>query len=245
MLALNGTIFVSMENFINGMHVIENAKLLTDPKLFNMAGVLQPMPAAWWDEKPREAKMVFGHHHGIYAIPTRELIAWLGARIARLNTIEIGAGNGAFCSALGITGTDNFQQLMPKYKQLYEMTGQPIINYGAHVENLDAIAAVRKYKPQAVLASWVTHKYDPRRPELGGNEIGVDEHKLLSLVDNYFFIGNSRIHHKKPILRDMQSGRIKTHKVVDCVADNAMLQSRSSGGFDFVMHIQRIPEVGK
>ena len=232
---------MSLENLFEGVHAIPNQEALKHPDLFNDAGVLQPMPAAFWEAQTREAKMIFGHKHGLYAFPTIELIEWLKQKLEGLNAIEIGAGNGAFCGALGIKGTDNYQQEIPRYRHLYELTGQPIIKYGAHVEKLDALAAVNKYKPDAVLACWVTHLFDHRRPELKGNEIGVDEGKLLNLVDNYFFVGNTNIHTKKPIFEDLALGRIKTHKVIDLVVDGKGLQSRASGGFNFVVHIQRIP----
>ena len=83
----------------------------------------------------------------MYLLPTIELVERLKRAIDGRRAIEIGSGNGVLAEALGIQGTDNFMQEMPKYKALYAAQGQPTIKYGKNVENLDALAAIKKYKP--------------------------------------------------------------------------------------------------
>jgi len=211
--------------------------LLEDDRLFDHAGVLQPMPAAWWAAVSREDKMRFGHHYGLYSFPSLEIIEYLRNALP-LNTIEIGAGNGGYCKALGIIGTDSYQQANPSLKFIYELHGQPTVNYGEHVRRYDAIQAVREFKTRSVLGAWVTHKYDEKRHNLGGNVGGVDEHRLLSMVDDYFFIGNTNTHSMKPIFQDITVGKIRTHKVAEIV--HAGIHSRASGGTDFLVHITRV-----
>jgi hypothetical protein len=115
-------------------------------------------------------------------------------------TIEIGSGNGTICKVLGIIGTDNFMQQQLKYKVEYEKLKQTIVPYGKHVEKLNAIDAVNKYKPTIVIGAWCTHKYNPNEHWRGGNEIGIDEYKILRKVKKYIHIGNDKVHVNKPIL---------------------------------------------
>lgn len=63
----------------------------------------------------------------------------------------------------------------------------------------DAAAAIAKYKPQVVIASWVTHRFDPSAPERGGSNTGVDEAGVVAACDEYIFIGNQQVHAAKPI----------------------------------------------
>lgn len=211
--------------------------IIEDPNLFDEKGVIQPMPAAWWAAQSREDRMRFGHHHALYSFPTVEIIEHL-RQVLPPYTIEIGAGNGGYCQALGITGTDSYQQAQPAIKFLYDLTGQPVVKYGAHVHKLDAITAVKTLGARSVFASWVTHRYIDARAQLGGNVDGVDEHELLSLIDDYFFIGNSNIHTNKPIFQDLAHGRIRTHEIV--AIRQADIYSRASGGVDFLVHVKRI-----
>lgn len=162
-------------------------------------GRLQVLPASYWATTTVEERALFGHNHGIYSFPTVELVNYLTALIGNRKAIEIGSGHGVLADALGIPATDNKQQEMPEYRVHYQLIGQPIVPYGPNVETLDAKDAVRKYKPQVVIACWVTHKYDPRRHSAGGNEVGVNEEKILERCEAYVFIGNQEIHKRKSI----------------------------------------------
>lgn len=222
--------------------IITNPReLITHPDLFDEDGTLQPMPAAFWQNMPRQDRQVFGHHYALYSYPTTELIATLKGMLPA-GTLEIGAGNGGYCKALGIRGSDSYMQERPEIKEHYAAHGQPTVNYGAHVEKIDANAAVKKYRPAAVLAAWVTHRFSPLRPELGGNVYGVDEHQLIDrlYVEQYFFIGNSGTHRDKPLLLDLATQKITSHIIdvqplTDC--------SRAAGGIDFLAVITRRREV--
>jgi len=82
----------------------------------------------------------------------------------------------------------------------YTLMGQPVTEYPDDIEEIDAIAAVDKYKPEVVIGSWITHKYTVERAKLGGNMYGVDEEYVLQSVKKYIMIGNDHVHRLKPLL---------------------------------------------
>lgn len=90
------------------------------------------------------------------------------SRIKGRIAIEIGAGHGVLAGALSIPATDNRQQEDPELRAYYAQIGQSTVPYGENVEKLDAAAAVAKYRPNIVVACWVTHRFDPKRPHAGG-----------------------------------------------------------------------------
>jgi len=94
--------------------------------------------------------------HGLYGIITDELIQDMRHEIDGRRAIEIGAGCGLLGAALGIISTDNFEKETTHFIEAHKEMGQPIAPYGANVEKLDAIEAIKKYKPEVVVASWVT-----------------------------------------------------------------------------------------
>lgn len=225
--------------FQNTPAVPEDTPRIDSKDLFDADGVLIPQPASFWESKRREEKMLFGLTHGLYAFPTTELISAVKRMIGGRRAIEIGAGNGGYARALAIPATDNYQQADPKFARLYQLAGHPTINYGPHVEKLDATLAVAKYQPKVVLACWVTHLYDPRRHELGGNVIGIDEQAIMEAVDDYIFIGNTDIHGAKPLLKDLHNGLIGTHTVAEYIVGQPMLQSRAARGVEFLLRLTR------
>lgn len=146
-----------------------------------------------------EERMLFGVRQGIYSFPTVELCDFLRSRIEGKVAIEIGAGHGVLAEALSIPATDNRQQEDPELRAYYAEIGQPTVPYGQNVEKLDAVAAVKKYRPNVVIACWVTHRFDSDRPDAGGSMTGVDEASIIGSCDEYIFIGNEHVHAHKPI----------------------------------------------
>ena len=147
----------------------------------------------------REERLLFGVRHGIYSFPTQELVGFLKERIAGRGAIEIGAGHGVLAAALNIPATDNRQQEEPAMRAYYKSIRQPTVPYGENVEKLDALTALRRYRPRVVVACWVTHVMDPKNPGAGRSATGVDEAQLIAECDEYIFIGNEHVHHQKPI----------------------------------------------
>lgn len=166
---------------------------------FDASGRLQLLPAAWWRQFSQEEIAVFCHRHAIYCVPTTELVAWLRERLAGRRAIEIGAGTGVLADALGIPATDNRMQEWPEVAAHYQRTRQPVIEYGANVEKLDAEVALARYRPEVVLAAWVTHKYKPSEHWREGNMHGVEEQKILRQAE-YIFVGHAHVHRHKPLL---------------------------------------------
>lgn len=168
-------------------HLLENNKL-------------KIMPADFYKNIPQEHLSIWCHKNGIYGLTTIELIDWLKTQITD-KTIEIGAGNGAVGRALKIPITDNYNMERPDIRACYIQLNQPLTKYPIDVEKLDAIKAIKKYKPDIVIACWVTHKYNPNNHLQGGNFYGIDEEYILKNVKKYILIGNDNVHSKKPIIK--------------------------------------------
>lgn len=156
-------------------------------------------PYSFWKDRNLNERRYFMYVHGIYVLPTTELIEWLRTMIIG-NAIEIGAGNGSIARTLGIPITDSRMQESPEIKFFYQMGGQPPIEYHNDIEKLDAIEAVRKYEPDTVIGAFITHKYDAKIGN--GNALGVDEIKMMQKIKRrYINIGNKHTHKDKPLLK--------------------------------------------
>lgn len=169
--------------------------------LLDSKGQLRVLPYRELKNVPQQDLSLFCVKNGYYSIPTIELIDFIKNEIGESleKTIEIGAGNGVYSRELGIKATDNLMQLKPEVRAHYNAIKQAIVPYGQNVEKLDALEAVEKYKPEIVLAAWVTHKYNPLQHNRGGNEFGINEKTLIQNVKKYIHIGNDTVHDKKPI----------------------------------------------
>lgn len=169
------------------------------PEVLDENGRLKVLPASYWSTTTTAERALFGVTHAYYGFPTVELVEYLTKLINGRRAIEIGAGAGILAEALGIPGTDSHQQDLPKYKAIYALSQQPTVKYGPNVEKIDARTAVRKYKPEVVIGSWVTHKYDPKHPDMQGNEMGIDQKPIIRRVQTYVLIGNEHVHRNNPI----------------------------------------------
>ena len=157
------------------------------------------LPASEFQELDRTAFRMWCHNTARYGIPTKELVSWLKKRIKGKSAIEIGAGSGNLGYHLGITQTDSDCQSIPEVRDFYAAIGQPTIILPPEVVVEDAITAVSTRKPQVVIASWVTHKFDGNSND--GNVYGPDEEQIINQVESYIFIGNTVTHQNKPILK--------------------------------------------
>lgn len=183
-------------------HTIDRDALRHDPAqqgALDADGRLQVLPHAFWQQFSQAEIGNFCVQRGLYCIPTTELIDWLKGQIGDRRALEIGAGHGTLCAALGITGTDNWMQTWPEIAMRYRAVHQAPVEYGAHVEKCDAKVAIARHKPKLVVAAWVTHKYNPKEHWREGNQFGVEEKPILKVAD-YIHIGNRHVHRYKPIL---------------------------------------------
>lgn len=208
--------------------------------LLDNKGVLLPQPASFWNQLDVAQRARFGHEKGIYSFPTIEGVAFIKEIIAGREqaALEIGAGNGCWGKALGIRSTDSYLQRRPDVAAQYAKLRQPAASYGPHVEKLEAIKAIRKYRPKIVVASWVTQKFRADRFCMRGNADGVDELRLLELVDEYILIGNTMQHSDKMIIEDVFAG-VSSHEVAGALTEN--LASRAIHGSDFIFYFRRKP----
>lgn len=169
------------------------------PSLLDEHGTLCVVPASVLSATTAQERLALGLRHGLYSYPTEELVAFLRERIGGRRAIEIGAGNGVLAKTLGIPATDNRQQEEAEFRAYYAARDRATVQYGDDVEKLDAAAAVKKHRPQVVVACWVTHRYDPRRPRAGGSVTGVNEEDIVQSCEEYIFIGNEQVHEHKSI----------------------------------------------
>jgi len=167
-------------------------------------GQLRVVPTAFYERFTQDDISGFCLRHGLYCVPTTELVDKINELILEVSPtrsgIEIGSGNGALGKALGIPCTDNHMQDDPTIRAYYQSMQQPTVQYGSHVERLDAEAAVERYRPEVVVAAWVTHKFNESDPDRGGNMFGVDEIAMLGKIKRYIFVGNFYTHQSKPLL---------------------------------------------
>lgn len=143
---------------------------------------------------------LYGYKNGFYCFPTVELAEWLKNTFDLEGAIEIGAGHGALARYLGIPATDSKLMNKPDVAALYTLMGQPLTKYPSDVIELDAVEAIKKFKPKTVIGCWVTHKYTEQEAAREGNMYGVDENWVLKNVDRYIIIGNETVHGQKKIL---------------------------------------------
>jgi hypothetical protein len=173
------------------------------PDLMGEDGLIKLLPTSDYDAFDRAGLRLWCHHHARYGLPTQELVAWLRDYIGNRLTIEIGAGAGDLAHHLGIAATDSKIQDDPRAARFYDLMKTPRIAYPHWVEKLDALAAIKRYRPAIVIGSWITHWIDPNKPppKGGGSMFGVREDRLLRIGVTYVFIGNMVVHQHKPILK--------------------------------------------
>lgn len=162
-------------------------------------GHIQILPTAFWQQFNQAEIGAFCVRQGLYCIPTVELVEWLRDRIGGRNAIEIGSGNGVMAAALDIPATDNKMQEWPDIKAHYDAIKQTPVPYGKHVKEMDARSAINFFRPEVVVAAWVTHKWNERESWREGNKYGVDEGRIIQRK-TYIHIGNRYVHRFKPIL---------------------------------------------
>jgi hypothetical protein len=184
---------------------VENADIdYLDERLLEQ-GRLKLLPAAAYEAFPRDHVRLWAHRRGRYLLPTLELVAWLRAVIGGRKAIEVAAGSGDLGHHLGIPMSDSYLHACHPEMALVlaAMMVEPTVP-ASDVENLDALVAVAKYRPQVVVAGWLMQLYcqgDEKPPKIGSSVYGTDESKILDVVETYIHIGNTRYHGDKRILR--------------------------------------------
>lgn len=161
-------------------------------------GRLRLLPKAYYDEINPAHLRLWLHLTARYSVPTVESIAYLRDRIGGRSAIEVGAGNGDLGYHLGILSTDSYQQQHdPQTVYAMQTHKQPQTNPPRDVLSITANDAVEFYRPQVVVASWLTHRYDG----VDGNYLGPLEAAFLVHAETYLHIGSTSTHARKPLLR--------------------------------------------
>lgn len=176
-----------------------------DQLLLTEEGFCRPVPAASITNNIlRMDWIAWCYRHAIYQYPTLETINVLQGLTYMYppeDILEIGAGNGHVGKLLGCRMTDSGIQDTHSYRKYYKSLGQSATCPPPCVERIEAIAAVRKYKPRAVIGCWITHAWkDGMRT---GHLNGVEEELILAepSVVKYIHLGNLNSHSEKPILK--------------------------------------------
>lgn len=179
------------------------AALMTAP------GIPRVLPAATVQAYPHPLLLQLMVEEGLYVWPTLELAQWLHQRGVEM---EIGAGNGALAEYMCIRATDNYSQA-PDYRcppklagkqwiwqqgqDAMRAAGQAFVTYGLHVERIEAMEAVIRYKPAVIVGLFITHQF--KTGDQDGNQFGPDEEKLIRRA-TYIMVGNAHTHRNKRIL---------------------------------------------
>lgn len=195
------------------------------PEVMDDNGLPKIKPASFYAEATAEERAWLGLRHGLYLLPTFELLGWLARHIGERSAIEIGAGNGVMADALGIPATDSHLQDLPEIARYYIALGQPTITYGPKVIKLEASAAVKRFRPEVVIAAWITHRYNSRRQWAGGNQHGPNVDWIRDRVDEFVFIGNTETHKRHPLMAEVYAEHVTYPE---------WLFSRARGGQDFI-----------
>jgi hypothetical protein len=144
----------------------------------------------------------FCHQHARYGLPTTECVNFIREVINGRTALEIGSGHGDLGYHLNIRMTDSKIQEDPGVRLFYMMGRQPVINYPPDIRKIEAIDAVKKWRPQVVVGSWITRWVSPDFPPSGnGSVFGVKEDEILDLVETYILVGNLDTHGDKEIMK--------------------------------------------
>jgi hypothetical protein len=217
------TITATPADGVNIIEVDPDQLAALEREVLDSSGRQRVVPASTYAAHTLATRAALCVKNGIYGLVTRELVDLIDGLIGDRDAIEIGAGDGVLSKALGILGTDNYNMHRPEIRREYERMLQPITKYGLAVRKIDGETAVRKYKPQMIVASWLTHKWTPEQHERGGNPDAPDELMLLANCEWLIFVGNTSAHQHNRLL-DIDHMHI----------ENEWMYSRAVRGRNFV-----------
>lgn len=182
-------------NFLNVARIAANA--IADN------GDLKVLPAKFYKQFSQVDIGAFCAHKGYYSLPTEEMLNFLRNELSnKEKAIEIASGNGVYSRELGIVGTDSYvQKLNAKVRLHYSKMQQAIVPYGSNVKPLEAMEAVKKFKPHTVIVAWGTHKFNRKKPLEEGYDYGIDFEKIMAYpsVQKIILIGDLEIHKFNPV----------------------------------------------
>jgi len=170
--------------------------------------IINPLPFDYINQFDKDTINLVMQSIGLYTFPTCELIDWLKNQIdddpglEPHSAIEICAGTGWIGRTLGIPITDLRIQEDPAVIETYLKVGAKPIEYPNDIEKLEALEAVKKYKPDIVIGSYVTNKWGMKNSsKKRGSEFGVNTINIINNCWKYILIGNDDIHKGQPEMK--------------------------------------------
>ena len=148
---------------INLSRAMELTQMLTEDT--DLGTIIHPLPYAEIENDTEATLNMVMQTLGLYTFPTVELTDWLHTEIdddpelEPHTAIEICSGTGWIGRTLVIPITDSRMQELDDIRKFYLSQGAMPIQYPKDIEALDAVAAIRKYEPEYVIASYCTHLY--------------------------------------------------------------------------------------
>lgn len=179
---------------VRPVDLVELDQALIDPK----TGRMRLLPSAELLRLGLERLQVWAGLRARYQLVTLELVQWLRSAIGPRSALEVGAGMGDVGFHLGIRMTDSHIQVRNRIvREYYAALGQTPTTPPRDVERIDANAAVRLYKPEVVVACWLT-QYGPAGV-LDSSSWGAHEEQFLERAE-YIHVGNVTVHGRKRLL---------------------------------------------
>jgi hypothetical protein len=167
-------------------------------KLLLDGDLVRPVHVSQLADVPQHDLSLWCLKHGVYAVPTWELIHWLQRELRGRRAIEICAGRSCLGRHLGIPMTDSYSHVRPEVMIYMAAFGQHPTIPSDDVLRIDANAAVREFRPEVVIGAWVSQKRTGNEEQ--ANEYGPDEFEILDSGCTYIHVGHLGPHSKKRIL---------------------------------------------
>ena len=170
------------------------------------SGLIKPVPYDDVKDAGMENLNMAMQVMSLYTFPTVEVIDFLREEIddgdpeLAPDAIEICAGSGWIGRGLDIPITDSYLQAREDVKKMYLKNGCMPIDYPSDVEKIDAVSAVKKYRPAFVIGSYVTRKWGLGSKK-EGNMYGVDTTWVSLNCKRFYLIGNENVHGGDPIMK--------------------------------------------
>lgn len=189
-------------SFLDDLPAATLAKL--DEQWLDESGSIKLLPAATFKAAKPAHLQVWCYKRARYVVVTQELVEWLTGVIGSRKAIEVAAGMGDLGSHLNIPMTDSYMQVDDPFVALfYQKLNTPPTKPPDCVEKIDANAAVKKHKPQVVVAGYLTRRFIIGVDVPGESQAsmaGADEEEIISSVETYIHIGNDLSHGSKTAL---------------------------------------------
>lgn len=167
-------------------------------KLFLSNRLPKIEPSSMYRELPHIWQALWANHNGIYSIPTDELVTFVRGKIGARSSHEIGSANSVLARYLkgsGMHCSDPRSQETTLIKALVNLTASNPPFTPSWVSHKNAKQVVEDYKPDVILAQWVTPGGMKNSGDQSGrNSYGPDYKDMLTKIEELIFVGNKDVH---------------------------------------------------